>query len=172
MKITQTIALQHQITILERWAVSELEPEQFAALFQHTSAMRLSMGPDRELRVRVTTSELLPKIADAIAVRFKLTRETLTKNKSRAREDLGPRQLAQYLMRRITCSNLHEIGELFHADHGTILHSINAISNRIATEPNFKAMVSQIESDLRARFDGHIELRPSAFSPQPSPLKL
>ena len=60
-----------------------------------------------------------------------------------------PRQVAMYLSRHLTDSSLNTIGEAFGGrDHGTVLHAVRQVCDRMSVEPNIRQSVSYIESQL------------------------
>ena len=60
-----------------------------------------------------------------------------------------PRQVAMYLSREMTKGSLMEIGEAFGGrDHGTVIHACKKVTDRIATEPALKEVVSRLKSQL------------------------
>jgi chromosomal replication initiator protein len=62
----------------------------------------------------------------------------------------GPRQIAMYLSRRLTKSSLMEIGEAFGGrDHGTVIHAVRKVTERIETDVEIRSQVAQIEAELR-----------------------
>ncbi|MCH7226310.1 chromosomal replication initiator protein DnaA [Haloferula sp. A504] len=62
----------------------------------------------------------------------------------------GPRQIAMYLSRRLTKSSLMEIGEAFGGrDHGTVIHAVRKVTERIETDIEIRSQVAQIEAELR-----------------------
>jgi chromosomal replication initiation ATPase DnaA len=57
----------------------------------------------------------------------------------------GPRQVAMYLVRELTNHSLAETAEHFgRRDHGTVLHAVTRVKDRIATEPGFAAEVGSL----------------------------
>lgn len=60
-----------------------------------------------------------------------------------------PRQIAMYLSRQLTDSSLNTIGEAFGGrDHGTVLHAVRQVCDRMSIEPSVRQSVSYIESQL------------------------
>lgn len=60
-----------------------------------------------------------------------------------------PRQIAMYLSRQLTDSSLNTIGEAFGGrDHGTVLHAVRQVNDRMSVEPSVRQSVGYIESQL------------------------
>jgi chromosomal replication initiator protein len=60
-----------------------------------------------------------------------------------------PRQIAMYLSRQMTDSSLNTIGEAFGGrDHGTVLHAVRQVVDRMSVEPSVRQSVGYIESQL------------------------
>ena len=60
-----------------------------------------------------------------------------------------PRQVAMYLSRQLTDSSLNTIGEAFGGrDHGTVLHAVRQVKDRMSVEPNVRQAVGYIENQL------------------------
>jgi len=62
-----------------------------------------------------------------------------------------PRQVAIYLSRKFTDFSLMEIGEKFGGkDHSTILHSIKKVDERMSSQPSFKEMMENLQSQIKS----------------------
>jgi len=60
------------------------------------------------------------------------------------------RNVAIYLIRKITGMSLSQVGSLFsHRDHTTILHSIRNVENCMEKDPSFKKLILHMEKSLR-----------------------
>lgn len=61
-----------------------------------------------------------------------------------------PRQVAMYLSRTLTKGSLMEIGEAFGGrDHGTVIHAVRKVQERMESEQGIKEIVGLLESTLR-----------------------
>ncbi|MBM3847724.1 MAG: chromosomal replication initiator protein DnaA, partial [Verrucomicrobia bacterium] len=84
-----------------------------------------------------------------------------------------PRQVAMYLSRQLTDSSLSTIGEAFGGrDHGTVLHAVRQVNDRMSVEPSVRQAVGYIESQLlrSSRPSGAASHRPSSLqSSGPAP---
>ena len=71
----------------------------------------------------------------------------------RCRNITAPRQVAMFLVRHLTEMSLVEIGQYFHRDHGTVLHSIKKVE---ALSRNRESGMEDILQDLRASIEGNL----------------
>jgi chromosomal replication initiator protein len=81
-------------------------------LSEFVHAESLAIDPDR--------------IVDVVAAHYGITREQL-KSKRRTNSVALPRQVAMFLMRRLTTLSLAEIGRFFDRDHTTVIHACSKI---------------------------------------------
>jgi len=59
--------------------------------------------------------------------------------------------VAIYLSRKFTDFSLIEIGEKFGGkDHSTILHSIKKVDERMSSQPSFKEMMENLQSQIKS----------------------
>jgi chromosomal replication initiation ATPase DnaA len=57
---------------------------------------------------------------------------------------IEPRAVAMYISREVTHFTLQDIGDCFGRDHGTVTYAINAVIDRLATEPAFANQVASL----------------------------
>ena len=77
--------------------------------------------------------------------------EDVLRGQSRGREVVTARQIAMYLMRRMICMNLVDIGKEFgDRDHNTGLHSLDKVEKQMRSDPAFAEMVKQITTNINA----------------------
>ena len=77
--------------------------------------------------------------------------EDVLRGQSRGREVVTARQIAMYLMRRMICMNLVDIGKEFgDRDHTTVLHSLDKVEKQMRSDPSFAEMVKQITTNINA----------------------
>ena len=76
--------------------------------------------------------------------------EDQIRSASRSRDILLPRQIAMYLIRRMTSLSLDDTGKLFRRDHTTALNSITKIENRMKTDNNFAETVKAIMTNINS----------------------
>ena len=75
--------------------------------------------------------------------------EDVLRGQSRGREVVAARQIAMYLMRRIICMNLVDIGKEFgDRDHTTVLHSLDKVEKQMRSDPAFAETVKQITTNI------------------------
>jgi len=71
------------------------------------------------------------------------------KSKKRNRNIVIPRQLAMYLIRKLTPLSLPEIGEIFGGmDHTSVLHGIRKMENLLKTDNDLLKIAREIEEEL------------------------
>ncbi len=66
----------------------------------------------------------------------------------RTQSIVTPRQLAMYISRKFTTRSLPEIAKNFEKSHATIIHGVKNISKRLDVEPELRASLDEILSDL------------------------
>ena len=77
--------------------------------------------------------------------------EDVLRGQSRGREVVTARQIAMYLMRRMICMNLVDIGKEFgDRDHTTVLRSLDKVEKQMRSDPAFAEMVKQITTNINA----------------------
>ena len=89
----------------------------------------------------------LGEISDFVAMRFRLAPDQLT-GKSRIQRVAFARQLAMFLCRKLTNSSFPTIGEHFGRDHSTVIHALNLVERRVASDAAFRRTVERIEREL------------------------
>jgi len=96
---------------------------------------------------------LLPSpslIIDEVANFYGITSEEL-RGQGRTRETVLSRQVAMYLIRRITNLSLADIGREFeNRDHTTVMHSISRIEKMLKSDPKISEVVRDITANINA----------------------
>ena len=70
---------------------------------------------------------------------------------SRSRDILNSRQIAMYLIRRMTSLSLDDTGKIFGGrDHSTVLNSINKVERKMKTDPNYAEMIKAIITNINS----------------------
>ena len=81
---------------------------------------------------------------------FRLEEDQI-KGQSRSRDSLNARQIAMYLIRRMTSLSLDETGKLFGGrDHSTTLNGVTKVENRMKTDNTFAETVKAIITNVNA----------------------
>ena len=76
----------------------------------------------------------------------------MLRGQSRGREVVNARQIAMYLMRRMICMNLADIGKEFgDRDHSTIMHSLDKVEKQMRTDPAFAEKVKEITTNINSK---------------------
>ncbi|MBP5165873.1 MAG: chromosomal replication initiator protein DnaA [Oscillospiraceae bacterium] len=86
-------------------------------------------------------------IVEKISSYFELTPEELS-GKSKVKNTAQARQIAMYLMRKLTNMTLEEIGAVLNKDHSTVLHSIKKVEDSIAESPRFADSIREITANI------------------------
>ncbi len=84
------------------------------------------------------------KILKSICEYYRVT-ESEVKQKSRKRQLVWCRQVYCYLCLRLTSMTLVEIGKEFGQDHTTVIHSNDTIKDIMASDPDKRREVNEIE---------------------------
>ena len=64
------------------------------------------------------------------------------------------RQIAMYLIRRMTSLSLKEIGREFEGrDHTTVMHSIERVENLMKTNPEIAEIIKDLNANINARYE-------------------
>jgi len=99
------------------------------------------------------TQDLLPTvdmIIEEAAKYYMLTPEDL-KGQRRTRDTALSRQIAMFLIRKLTNLSLKDIGMLFEGrDHSTVLSSIRRIETNIEESPDFSKIIKDITSNINS----------------------
>ena len=70
---------------------------------------------------------------------------------SRSRDILNARQIAMYLIRRMTSLSLDETGKLFGGrDHSTVLNSINKVEKKMQSDPIYSETIKDIITNINS----------------------
>ncbi|MDO5549079.1 MAG: chromosomal replication initiator protein DnaA [Eubacteriales bacterium] len=67
----------------------------------------------------------------------------------RSRDMVQPRQVAMYLVRKLTDYSLPEIGKVFSRDHTTVLHSINKVEEYLKTTSEMENIIKTLIANIR-----------------------
>ena len=82
---------------------------------------------------------------------FHVDEETL-RGQSRSRDVVAARQIAMYLIRRMTSMSLNDIGKEFgDRDHSTILHSLDKVESTMRSNPAFAEKVKEITTNINSK---------------------
>ena len=68
--------------------------------------------------------------------------------KTRYQNIVYPRHVLIYILSKNTNLTLKGIGEMFHKDHTTVMHSIKVIEERMATEDCIKFEIMELEDSI------------------------
>ena len=98
--------------------------------------------------------ELIPTtdtIIDETAKYYMLTPDNI-KGQSRTRDTALARQIAMFLIRKLTNLSLKDIGEIFEGrDHSTVLSSIRRIETNLIESENFSKTIRDITSNINSK---------------------
>ena len=100
------------------------------------------------------SNEYIPtaeSIIDYIAKYFQLEPEAL-QGQSRGRDVVNARQIAMYLIRRLTKLSMKDIGKAFGGrDHTTVLYSLDKVEAQMRSDPAFAETVKEITTNINAK---------------------
>ena len=100
------------------------------------------------------SNEYIPtpeSIIEYIAKYFGLEPDVL-RGQSRGRDIVNARQIAMYLIRRMTNLSLNDIGKAFgDRDHTTVLHSLDKVEKQMRSDPAFAETVKEITTNINAK---------------------
>ena len=97
-----------------------------------------------EGRYTVSIEMIQKKVAEQFDIRF-----ADMSSKRRPENIAFPRQIAMYLARHMTGSSLSTIGEAFGGrDHGTVLHAVRLVKDRMQVDSHVRQRVSHLERQL------------------------
>ena len=100
---------------------------------------------DALFKKEVTTDEIIRMVA----LRYGLRLSDLRSAK-RQRKISEPRQIAMYLVRKLTGASLVQIGAKFGGkDHSTVVHAVKKITTRMSDDLEFRRQVDQLERSIR-----------------------
>jgi chromosomal replication initiator protein len=83
------------------------------------------------------------EIQNTVSKKFNVTMEQMLST-VRTQSIVTPRQLAMYIARKLTTKSLEEIAKEFDKSHATIIHGVKTIKERLANEPELKAILAEI----------------------------
>jgi chromosomal replication initiator protein len=93
----------------------------------------------------------LPDIATHISKKYGVSIADL-KSKNRNKDVAAARQIACFMMKKLTSHSLQSIGQFFNGrDHSTIIHSITTIEERCKTDRHFAGKLQRIEEEILHR---------------------
>ena len=73
-------------------------------------------------------------------------------SQSRSRDVVNARNIAMYLIRRMTNLSLVDIGKTFGGrDHSTVLHSLDNVEQKMRSDPAFAEVVKEITTNINSK---------------------
>ena len=125
---------------IARLKARKAELEQLISLQREVASLE-----SRLLMAKDSTTKAARVVTECVCAHFKLSPDVIN---SRNRQDCvaWPRMVAWYVLRTLTPATMAQIGRLFQRDHGTILHGVRCVTERIEREPTRRA-------DVRAMVD-------------------
>jgi len=88
------------------------------------------------------------KVLQEVSIRFHVELTDL-KGKCRSKDIVVPRQVAMYLMRRLTDYSLPTIGRAIGGkDHTTVLHSCKKVEERMASDRGFASLITDLSAQI------------------------
>ncbi len=108
---------------------------------------------DRALQDMSRSSEFIitPEVITREVCRYFRIEEDQIKGQSRSRDCLNARQIAMYLIRRLTSLSLDETGQLFGGrDHSTVYNSVGKVEKRMKSDSNYAGTVKAIITNINS----------------------
>ena len=119
----------------------------------HSLTIDISLAAEalKDLISSYNNREVTPElILDIVADHFNITIADLKSNKRSANISV-PRQIAMYLIRRMTSLSLDETGQVFGGrDHSTVLNSIGKVEKKMKTDVNYAGTVKAIITNINS----------------------
>ncbi|MCC8122809.1 MAG: hypothetical protein LIO58_04640 [Oscillospiraceae bacterium] len=101
-------------------------------------------------------AEFLPSadiIIDEVCKFYNIENEAL-RGQGRTKDTSQARQVAMYMIRRMTNLSLKEIGREFeNRDHSTVMHSIDRIEKLTKSNPEMAEIIKDINTNVNARYE-------------------
>ena len=93
-----------------------------------------------------------PSVIISYICKYFSLEEDVIRGQSRSRDIVNARQIAMYLIRRMTGLSLDVIGKEFDGrDHTTVLHSLRKTEKQMQTDPAFAELVKSITTNINAK---------------------
>ena len=93
-----------------------------------------------------------PQIIISYVCKYYNIEEDTLRGQNRGREIVNGRQIAMYLIRRMTNLSLSDIGKEFSGrDHATVLHSLDKVEKQMRSDPAFAEIVKEITTNINAK---------------------
>ncbi|MTQ97675.1 chromosomal replication initiator protein DnaA [Pseudoflavonifractor sp. BIOML-A6] len=101
-------------------------------------------------------AEFLPSsdvIIEEVCKFYNIENDAL-RGQGRTKDTALARQIAMYLIRRMTSLSLKEIGREFEGrDHTTVMHSIERVENLMKTNPEIAEIIKDLNANINARYE-------------------
>ena len=108
---------------------------------------------DRAIQDMSKSSEFIitPEVIIREVCRYFRIEEEQIKGQSRSRDCLNARQIAMYLIRRMTSLSLNDTGNLFGGrDHATVINSISKVEKKMKSDPAYAETVKAITTNINS----------------------
>ena len=78
--------------------------------------------------------------------------ENIIRGQQRVKDAVQGRQIAMYLLRRMTNLSLVDIGREFgNRDHATVKHSIEKVEKQIRSDPAFAEIIKELTTNINSK---------------------
>ena len=102
----------------------------------------------------IKSNEYIPSsqaITEYVCRYFNLDEDVL-RGQSRSRDVVNARQIAMYLIRRMTNLSQNDIGKEFGGrDHTTVIHSLEKVEKQMRSDPAFAEVVKEITTNINSK---------------------
>ena len=140
-KITANVR-QLEGTVKKIKAFHDLE----GTVIDHQCVDRAIQDMSRSSEFIITADTIIKEIC-----RYFRLEEDQIRGQSRSRDCVNARQIAMYLIRRMTSLSLSETGgEFSNRDHTTVLHSIEQVEKKMKKDPSFAETVKSIITNINS----------------------
>jgi chromosomal replication initiator protein len=96
----------------------------------------------------IPNDAMVEKILLHVSKKYGVSVEDI-KSKKKTDSIAGARQVAMYVIRKMTDLSLKEIGRLLNRDHSTVISSINKIELNIRTVKNYESDINLLIKEIR-----------------------
>ncbi len=96
------------------------------------------------------TSVTVKKIVAYVAKEFGISESDILSDKRQANVVLA-RQITMYVIKEVTDLKLQEVGNYFNKNHTTVLYAINQAKEKMAANPQYKALARNAVNEFQNR---------------------
>jgi len=122
----------------------------YATLMNQKLDLDMAYEAMKDVIKKKTRIVSIDTIAKNITEKFSVKLSDL-QSKKRTKSIAMPRQIAMYIVKKMTSHSLQEIGAYFGGrDHSTVLHAYNKILNKVTADEGFKELIEELVKESTA----------------------